>query len=302
MPNENLNAFPFGKKGNSADSAGPPKIVEGDITTAINVSRDLKSKCATIRGKMTTTASKISKFIANPKTFTESSDIATPQFIENIISSIGGYFDNLSISFGKISDGFNSVKKSKKSGDVNEVSGIKLISNGIMMLEASPVFLAGIRANIALLSKLITSRRKQKITNSGEIESALRDLIASIGEKKKIIGSTKDLKMLIADFFSCIEGLEIRDKNLNKLFKNAEQDIGSCKELIETICQFLDSTIKIFSNDKSELIELGKTCEDILDGDDDSDNRGGRNSRSSRGGRDDYSGEADDDDGDNDDE
>jgi hypothetical protein len=138
-----------------------------------------------------------------------------------------------------------------------------------MMLGSSPVFLAGIRANIVLLSKLVESRKEQKITNSGEIENALKDLLGSIGEKKKLIGSAKSLEELIANFSESCKGLHIQDNDLTRLFANAADDIEKCGELIEIICKFLDSAIKIFSNDREELINFGKICEDILDGDDD---------------------------------
>jgi hypothetical protein len=255
-----------------AKEAEPTPCVElfgniSDVDAIIKVAKEMKSTCASVRGSITSTESKMKKATIDTKTYSKRTDVAFMLFFNVILGGMSGYCDDVAEAFNLIANGFSLIKSAKKTGDSKETQGRADLEHGLRMLDASSVMLGSLRSQVILLNKFLNRRKMTKVSGSGDVKTALQNLKNSIIDHKKFIGTARGIESITTDFAGAYDTLKSQtsDDELQPLFESGEAYINESKNTFDLFAKVIDAVIEVVAGSSNATLgSLSEECQQSI--------------------------------------
>ncbi len=250
----------FGRSKNKTDSVSFA-LFGADTSALITAANNLKTGLTNAKKSIATATVDIKKQTIDVKTFDKTSTVMPMVFISERLTNVGTFFETMASLLEKEINGLKLINNSKSSGNASEISGrqaIRLSRKVMKILEAD---LASVRANIALIHKLIESEKNKRISNAGAIKQIFTKLLTSIKNSKK------DLVSLVTTYAQASEAIAntARDEEMQKLFTNSRSYIEAAEETVDLSVKLLEHVINYAdTGDSSTLEEFSRECEELL--------------------------------------
>lgn len=249
----------FGK-GNKTDGVSF-SIFGSDTTALINAANNLKVGLTNANKAIIKAIVDMKKQTIDIKTFDKTATVMPIVFFSERLANVGTFFETLASLLDKEITGLKSINSAKSLGNANEVSGrqaIRLSKKVMKILEAD---LASIRANIALIHKLLKGEKEKRVSNAGAIKNILTKLQTSFKNAKRDIIA---LVTTYADESGKIAG-SAKDKEMQKLFRDSIIYIKAARDAIDLSVKLVDRVITYAeTGDCSDLEQFSRGCEDLL--------------------------------------
>ncbi len=250
----------FGKKTANTDSVSF-SIFGGDTTNLITAANNLKIGLTDGKKAINVAIIDMKKQTIDLKTFDKTATVMPIVFISERLANVGTFFETLASLLDKEITGLKSINSAKSLGNANEVSGrqaIRLSRKVMKILEAD---LASIRANIALIHKLLKGEKEKRVSNAGAIKNILAKLQTNFKNAKR------NITALVATYVDESEKIasSAKDKEMQKLFRDSIIYITAARDAIDLSVTLVDRVITYAeTGDCSDLEEFSRECEELL--------------------------------------